>query len=134
MPSFATILASLPNGLHDALVHELLMAPGEARMVFDLDVSVGDPDAPEEQRDTYRRGRLTLSGFERFSIDFMGMPIQPGKPVMIDADRGEPSTMPDLWPNEPDDEKLWIFFNDWNGFVRVCGGAVEFEWTEGKKP
>jgi len=126
--SFADVIDSLPNGLHDALVHELVVAPAEARIVMDLDVWTGDLDGPEEQRDEYRRGRLTLTGIERFSLDVEEAAIEQGKPVMIDAETGGPGTVPDLWPSEPDDRKLWIFFNDWNGFLRVLGGQVEFEW------
>lgn len=48
---------------------------------------------------------------------------------MIQADVGSPGTVPDLWPNETDDRKLWVLFSRSIGFLRVLRGTATFAWS-----
>lgn len=57
------------------------------------------------------------------------MTTEGGDPAMIQADVGSPGTVPDLWPNETDDRKLWVLFSRSIGFLRVLRGTATFAWS-----
>ena len=53
---------SLPNGLHDAEVHRLIVDYSQRKLTVEVAVWVGNLDGPREMHEAYRGGRLEIRG------------------------------------------------------------------------
>ena len=55
------LLHTLPNGLHDAMVHSITVDYSKQQASFDISVWVGDLDSKDEEaREAYRDGELQI--------------------------------------------------------------------------
>ncbi len=122
------LAASLPNGLHDALLVAFTVSHERKTLSLDLQLWVGDPAAAlPSEREARRPVRLEFTGLvlcvvdppdERYPFDVAG-------PLMIDAGDGQPSTAPVPLPPVPPGAFLaWVFVNPWNSFIRVVARDV----------
>src|SRR5262245_45007542 len=94
---------TLPNGFHDARLLRISARFDRAELQLDLDLSVGDPDAPSpDERDAYTRAVLQLSGLAAISIDPpRHIQVDAISPLNIDAGCGSPPGHHDPFPRIP---------------------------------
>jgi hypothetical protein len=124
------LYASLPNGLHDARLGKLAIDFTERTVSLDLNVWVGD----EEERETYRRAELILSGL----LFWVSEPPDPNhpyalpRPLSIDAGPltgAQPKNQTALPPVPPDAFVNWLYVKDWNAFVYVAAKDASLTWS-----
>ncbi|MCK4762435.1 MAG: hypothetical protein KAW12_09580 [Candidatus Aminicenantes bacterium] len=125
----------LPNGLHDALIHNISIDYVQRELKFDMEIHVGDPEAPTEaEREAYKNARLKLKGFHYCVIEppDQNYPFLKKEPLWIDLGNMEKLrssskvTLPD---NIPEDAFTFrIFVVDWNSFIYVSATEAEFSW------
>jgi hypothetical protein len=127
----ASVLAQLPNGLHNAFIRELRVdfASAAARLVIDF--SVGDPNAPTgPAREERRRGTLTLTGLSSLTVeppDARYELMRDCEGIWVDGDFG-------AYPGDPprgEDGlvRLWFFVQTWNARMLFTADACGLEWA-----
>ncbi len=122
---------SLPNGFHDAEIQRVSIDYQQRAMIIDMDVFVGDVDAPLEEREAYREGTLVISGLQFAAIEppDAHCPFSTPRASRIDACDMTKKLDPALLQTLPEDSFVRSFFvNDWNAFVHVAGLGAEIQW------
>ncbi|MCU1347397.1 MAG: hypothetical protein JWO56_427 [Acidobacteria bacterium] len=118
----------LPNGFHDGVLRRLVVDYESGSLCIDVEFWVGNMD--DERLETYRIGRVTISGLEFLVIDnpVNGQGPFVGK-LIIDGGPGHPSTSPaQLPPLQSGSFLYWLFVNEWNSFIRFAGRSATLEW------
>jgi hypothetical protein len=122
--------SSLPNGLHDALVHSLAVDFTTRVATLHLDIWIGDMEAPSRGgRETYRPARLELRGLaylvsEPPDARYNYSEARPIKVDLCDADPTGP-----VPPLRPGDFAARFFVSAWNAFISVSARDTALEWT-----
>lgn len=127
---FADLLASLPNGLHDAQLRRFEMDYNRRELTFDLDVWIGNMNA--DVRELYRPARLRLENVAYLVIE----PPHPDYPwdepgeIRIDAGVGQPTQSSSKLPDAPDDASVaWMYLEDLNTFLVFAAGSASLDWS-----
>jgi len=131
--SLTEIEQELPNGFHDAGLEriDVCFLTGQVKLIFQL--CLGDPDAETtEDRETYRRAALTLSGVIYFVVE----PPEDGRdyfgPGPLRVDGGEAAKglkAPKPFKPLPEDVfAYWIFVEHWNSFIHLAASSATLEW------
>ena len=128
-----TVMASLPNGLHDAALYEVRVDMMQQRcsLIVGADISsvANGGGLPR-----LRRGCLSVSGITFLEIEPLRMRqlSQAGGYVSIDAGVGEKRRPKGLHRVEvpTGSWELWVFLRESNSFIQVVANGVEFEWSE----
>jgi hypothetical protein len=127
--------------LHDADVRAIHVDYAIRQFVADIDVWVGDPDAPDEPgRERRRRGRLVIDG-----LKFWSMEPPAGRDLPMPSDHGLWLTAHGALSESPteagrmlarqidaDDVNLFLYFSHVNAFAYVAGKSASFEWLESR--
>jgi hypothetical protein len=129
----------LPNGFHDAQIHDLkidyMIGSAVIRMTFDF----GSPKGPKPE--DYRTGELRVSGLFFLTID----PPDPSYPYVPDGCAlnvsGDPAKM-DTFPaletlaqTFPPGVSCYRFFvNEWNSFINIAAKDVQVSWITEETP
>lgn len=130
--NIAEIEASLPWGLHDALLQSIAIDWPKAKLTLAVRVKTS------EHQDFDRACEIQIDGLVFCSIDAPEIdpkrnyePV-PRKGLWIDAGEGAPNDdARSRLPAIPDGCFLhWIFVRDWNRFIHICGRSATFTWTE----
>ena len=122
---------SLPNGFHDAEIQRICIDYQQRTMTVDMDVFVGDVDAPMEKREAYREGSLVISGLQFATVEppDARYPFSAPGASRIDACDMTKNLNPSLLQVLPEHSFVRSFFvNDWNAFVHVAGLGAEIQW------
>ena len=137
--TFEELDHELPNGFHDAKLHNLRIDYVGANMVLRTELDFGNPDGPK--REDYRVADLRVSGLYFCSVD----PPDPnyryvphGVALNVSGDPAQPDTFPAL-------EKLSLtlppgvscfrfFVNEWNSFINIAARNVQVSWVETGTP
>jgi hypothetical protein len=125
------VLASLPNGLHDAELKRIEMDYVNRRLAFDLLVWIGNIDDPR-RREVYRPARLAAQdvGFLAIEPPDANYPwLTPGS-VTIDAGEGPPGNHSGNLPPTPDGTAMvWVYLRQMNRFLVFSARTASLEWT-----
>jgi hypothetical protein len=122
---------SLPNGLHDAEVRRVSIDYLQRSMTIDLDVFVGEVDAPSEKREAYRDGSLVISGLQFATVEAPDAryPFAESGCLRLDTCDMTKKLAPELLAKLPTDSFCRSFFvNEWNAFVHFAGLSAEILW------
>jgi hypothetical protein len=126
----------LPNGFHDALLHNIFIDYGRHEAVFEIGVRIGTIDSDNKKlREAYRRGRLELHGL-RWCIIEAPDPSYPycDRKLTVSAGTREAlKNAPQIRLPEPGSEEEfvhWFFVRQWNAFIYVSAADAKFERTE----
>lgn len=128
--TLAELDQTLPNGLHDAEVRTVLLDFVSRVATFDLEVWIGDLEAPlAEGRETYRPATLELRGIGYFTIEPPDprYPFDKGKAIKIDLCDADPAAA--LPPTKEAQFASRFFVNEWNAFISVSATHAELRWT-----
>ena len=125
---FADLLASLPNGLHDAQLRRLAMDYVRGELVLELDVWTGSMAAT--RREIYRPARVTLGAVAFLSIDPPGIREELDVHTSIRIDAGNGPAKDAQLPEAPSGTSIaWIFLADLNCFLHFAAGQASLAWT-----
>lgn len=127
---------TLPNGLHDAVVHTINVNYSKSEAKFDISVWVGDLESKDEtKREAYRDGTLVLYDIGYFIVETPD-PTYPyygtGK---ITIDTGEVKSLSQqpsvkLPPAQESMFENWIYVYEWNSFIYVAARNAEINWKD----
>lgn len=130
----------LPNGFHDAEIFSFELDYPAAIAKFHMNLLVGWPDDPKQERQTYQEATLVVSGLCFCSIDppSSTYPFLPdGKPICVSGDPAKSDnlpSLPDLVAKFPRGTWSYRFFvHNWNAFIHIAGCNAEITWL-GEKP
>lgn len=127
---------TLPNGMHDAVVHSITVDYSKRQARFDISVWVGDLDSKDsEAREAYRDGELVLNDVGYYIVETPD-PTYPYYGIEnITIDTGNIDSL-----NKPIDVKLppaqegmlvnWIYVYEWNSFIYVASRSAELRWND----
>jgi hypothetical protein len=125
----------LPNGFHDAELHDLKIDYVHRTMTLRLAIDFGNPDGPK--REDYRLGELLVTDLFFCSID----PPDPnhgnmpgGSPLSVSGDKATADTLHNMEAiirNIPSGASCYSFFvYDWNSFITIAARDVQLRWIE----
>ncbi len=128
---------ALPNGFHDAFLRELAIDYVRRQARLRLDLSVGDPAAPNEaDREAYRPAAVLISELHWCIIEPPATTVEGrSKHTGLGIDAGPVSGLPSrpTLPAAPAGAFVWWFFvRDWNAFIYVAANDATLGWTEGQ--
>jgi len=120
------LAASLPNGLHDARLHKIIVDYGnhEARFIFDI--WVGNMNAKiDSKREVYRKEEVILSGllFLASEPPDSAYLLQQDGPLIVDVGAMHAISKPisiKIPPLPKGAFVNWIFVRNWNSFMYVA--------------
>jgi hypothetical protein len=124
--------STLPNGLHDAEVQRITVDYEDRKLTLDLQIWVGDMDAPPEKREAYRKARIEISGLLFCVME----PPDPKYPygtsdLRIDGCDMRKNLDAQLISSLPADSFLRsIWVDEWNAFIHIAARNAELAWTE----
>jgi len=126
---------SLPNGFHDAHIHNFSIDYVKREATITLDVLVGVPEGKTEfERAAYRKCLLKLSGLEYFVIDPPDSSYQYAKPGTLWIDAGplgsaELTSKIKLPSLQSKNAFAYLFFvQDWNSSFYIAATDSSLEW------
>lgn len=132
--TFAELLSGLPNGLRDAALRELRYDLTQERLILEVEVCVGDPQALTAQaREVSRPARLV---FDRVSGLIIETPAarrsaeRAGQPEWVSAESNSNQVPPAEDPGAPAREAVALFRHETNSFIRFVSASVDLEWLE----
>jgi hypothetical protein len=129
-----------PNGFHDAQLFSIELDYAKALAKLHVNLLIGLPDDPEEERSAYQEAIVSLTGLCFCSIEppCPDYPFVPGGgPTWMVGDRAKPDhlpSLPDIMKKAPEGTWSYRFFvNDWNAFIYIAARDAELSWI-GEKP
>jgi hypothetical protein len=129
--TFRQLIASLPNGLHDAELRRFEMDYEGRRLQFDLMVWVGDLSSPHG-RELYRPAFLTFRDVAYLIVESPSADSVPlmAETIRIDAGEGRPARSSSEIPTAPANTSVtWIYLGEPNTFLIFAAGEASLEWT-----
>lgn len=126
---------TLPNGFHDAELERLDLDYATRTARITLNLWIGDlHSVSESDRERYRCGQLTLSGFQYFIIETPDYDDHADGAPAIDIGELHELTNPPLIKiparQSADLFENWIYVNWWNSFMYVAAREARWEWQE----
>ncbi len=125
----------LPNGFHDAKLHDLKIDYLRGTVVLRMALDFGNPNGPKQT--DYRIGELRVSGLSFCSIDAPdpGYNYLPhGSALNISGDMAKVDTFPELEELSgtlPPGVSCYRFFvNEWNSFIYIAAKDAQIFWIE----
>jgi len=135
--TFEEVKQNLPNGFRDAKIRRISTDFVNCSIVIGMDLHAGVPVDPDPER--YRPGTLKVVSPCLFFVE----PPDPryrfvpnGSPINVDGDSvraGQSADVDRLIPVLPQGATVYRFFlEEWNSFLYLAGGSVEFSWDDGE--
>ncbi len=134
--TFEELDKKLPNGFHDAKLHGISVDFAGASVVIRIGILTGLPDT--ESPEGWRGATLTvrpayLSYIERPDASYPFLPQ--GQPLNVDGSpvtAARDASIDELLRALPRGATTFRFFlEEWNSFLCVSGGSVDFSWDDG---
>ena len=129
--TFEELTDTLPNGFHDAELHAFRMDYVQRRLIFDLEIFIGEVDN-ERRREVYRPAVVVLDDVRFLYVE----PPRESKElhivssIRIDTGEGVPKTVEDRLQHLRDAGPItWMFMNELNSFIFFAGSRATLEWT-----
>jgi hypothetical protein len=113
----------LPNGFHDSKVASIRIDYVARVVTMEVEVWVGTMDDPEETRETYRRGILTIRGFRYCAMDVPDK-TYPYDEDALTIDLADATAFHS--PGAAFSCRMWV--NEWNGFIHLSAESAELSW------
>lgn len=130
MPTLEELADSLPNGFHDAEVHGLAVDLRARVARLELDVLVGEVDAPADAgRETYRMARLELRGLAYFVMEPPDPRYAYAQPGTVRVDLCDVDPTGSLPPTRSGDFSARFSVAEWNAFICVSAREAALEWV-----
>jgi hypothetical protein len=127
------IQSSLPNGFHDALLHELRIGveKSELQLILAPDMSL---ESGERWDPGYRKALLTLTGIDVIEVDPITLDSRevPDRQVFLDIAKVSDRDVMQRFNRELKSGQ-WacsIFLSELNASVRVVAAGATFVWLE----
>ncbi len=124
---------SLPNGLHDAQIQQLVVDYEHSRLTLRVFVLVGLPGQPRPDRDSYRLGEILFQKLLFFSIDppQVGSAFQQPGSVWFSYERTAPEGTPAAVRQtlSPATQCYSLFVHDWLSHIQIAADEVSFSWV-----
>ena len=133
--TFRQLIASLPNGLHDAELRRFEMDYMRRRLQLDLSLWVGDMRGPGD-RETYRPAHLNFDEVAFLIIESPDAkhPSLESGAIRIDAGEGQPAQSKSKLPGAPANTSIiWVYLEEPNTFLLFAAGDASLEWTGAAK-
>lgn len=129
MVTIEKITAELGWGLHDACLQRLELDWVAAELGLLIRIKM------DERQKVDRLARITVTGVEYCVVDppIYGDAVQKtlGVGLWIDDGPGVPTNPRVTLPAAPDDcFTHWLFVQEWNSFIHICGRDAKREWLE----
>jgi hypothetical protein len=125
----------LPNGFHDAKLHDLSIDYVRGSAVLRMELDFGDPDGLKTE--DYKDGILRVSGLCFCSIDPPSHDhpyIPDGAPLNVSGDPAKPDRFPsleELSRTLPPGVSCYRFYvNEWNSFINIAAKDVQISWVD----
>jgi hypothetical protein len=129
--TFRQLIASLPNGLHDAELRRFEMDYVRRRLQLDLSLWIGDMRRPGD-REIYRPPHLNLDEVAFLIIeppDAKRPSLESGA-IRIDPGEGQPPQSKSKIPGAPANTSIvWVYLEEPNKFLLFAAGDAWLEWT-----
>ena len=118
------LAGSLPNGLHDAEVSELVISYADRTIRLTVNVWVGDMECTST-REAYRQGVITIHDFVYCVLDRpdANYPYRSTRELTIDVDGPDSSVV-----LEGNGEACRLWVAEWNGFIHIRAGDATLNW------
>jgi hypothetical protein len=133
--TFEETVQNLPNGFHDSKIRKLSVDFIGRSILISMELLVGLPDTPNPEG--YRSGTLKVVAPYLFFVEppDASYPFTPfGKPVSATGAVVRPGGNPridELLQHIPQDATAFVFFlDDWNSYLYIAGGSLEFSWDD----
>ncbi len=133
--TFKELDHELPNGFHDAILHDLRIDYLRGSAVLRMELDFGDPDGPKPE--DYRSGEVKVTGMCFCSIDppSHDHPYVPdGYPLNVSGDPAKPDRFPafeELSRTLPPGVLCYRFYVDeWNSFINIAAKDVQISWVD----
>ncbi|MCI5148235.1 MAG: hypothetical protein D3916_02335 [Candidatus Electrothrix sp. MAN1_4] len=127
---------TLPNGLHDAMVHSFTVDYSKRQARFIISVWVGDLESKDEEaREEYRGGELVLYDVDFFIVETPdpAYPYHGTSNITIDTGNVESLSQPPAVVLPPIQESMhinWIYVFEWNSFIYVASRSAKLHWND----
>lgn len=127
---------TLPNGLHDAMVHSITVDYSKQQVRFDISVWVGDLDSQDEDaREAYRDGELVLNDIGYYIVEAPDptYPYYGADHITVDTGNLKSLARPPAVRLPPAQEGMfvnWIYVQEWNSFIYVASRSAELQWND----
>ena len=133
--SIQDIEASLPNGLHDAVLRRYVVDYETRSASLSFEVWIGDVDSEEEpERECTRPGTLSLRGLAYFVVEPPGpeSPLAFEPPATSAGDPVEDEVRPAApLPAAPEGTfRAYFFLHSMNAFIHLCAAEAQFSFDE----
>ena len=128
--TFRRLVASLPNGLHDAELRRFELDYELRRLRFELTIWVGNLSDPKSL-ELYRPAILTFADVAYLVAEppAAAIPLDAGT-IRIDAGEGRPKQSSTKLPDAPSNTTVtWIYLEEPNTFLMFAAGEATLEWT-----
>jgi len=124
---------SLPNGLHDAQIREIIIDYRHRTLRAEVAVWIGDLSGPVETHEKYRPGQLEITGlfFVIMEPPDPRYPFGNSKNLTIDGCDLRQNLDAELLKSLPEESffrSLWV--GEWNAFIHVAGTDARFSWVD----
>jgi hypothetical protein len=118
------LAGTLPNGLHDSEVSELIVSYADRTIRLAINVWVGDMDN-EASRESYRQGVITINDFVYCVLDRpdINYPYESARVLTIDVMEPDESVTQN---GNGEACRLWV--SEWNGFIHIRAGDATLKW------
>ena len=120
------IESELPNGFHDAEIQTIRIDYPNLVLEITLDVWIGTMADPPSTRETYRMGRLLISGLQYCAMDMPDEGLAGSGPNALTIDLAKATNV--VPPTALFGCRLWVV--EWNGFIHIAAQSATFDWTE----
>ena len=131
---------SLPNGFHDAMIHNIQIDYVKREVLIKLDIWVGDMESDDEtKRDEYQSGQIMISDLLYFVVEPPDSTYEYHKssPLWVDAGPIEKlATKPSLklpTPIPTDSFGYYFYVQDWNAGFYIAAKSAQLNWTNEKE-
>ena len=137
--TFEELDKELPNGFHDAELHDLRIDYVSGSAILRMGLDFGSYDRSNSP--DYRVGELRVSGLYFCSIETPdpNYPYLPdGSPLNVSGDPGKPETrraLEELSSTLPPGVRCFrLFVNEWNSFIYIAARDVLICWLDEETP
>ena len=128
--TFRQLVASLPNGLHDAELRRFELDYEQRKLRFELTIWIGNLSDPKN-RELYRSAILTFDDVAYLVAEppAAALPLDAGT-IRIDAGEGRPKQSSSELPSAPQNTTVtWMYLDELNTFLIFAAGDGTLEWT-----
>ena len=124
---------SLPNGLHDAEIHSLVIDYRRRSLTAELKVWMGNLGGPPETHEDYRAGQIKIDGLVFLVMEppDVRYALRGSTKLTVDACDRRQNLDVELLKCLP--EKSFfrsLYVREWNAFIHFAGTEAHLDWID----